>query len=1110
MTDQPTDEPSPGLGSLPVELAARVDAACDGFEAAWARGMRPLIEDYLGAEAEPVRSVLFRELLQSEWECRRRLGERPRPEEYQARFPDRAALIDELLGGDSGGSDKPPGPGSTVFHFPVEPAPLHGRYVIKKFHAGGGIGEVYRAEDREIGREVALKRLRDRTASQDRFLAEAQVTGQLEHPGIVPVHDVGTDAEGRPFYVMKFVRGRTLKDVIAAYHAGTAGDGAAREVVRHRLLETFVVLCQAVAYAHSRGVVHRDLKPDNVMVGEFGETIVVDWGLAKVVAHPYVQGGTELVHLPASSGSAPTLAGVYMGSPPYMPPELAEGHADDADERTDVYLLGATLYEIITGKAPRSGSSRDEMIELARSVDPAPPRQVKPEVPRALEAICQKAMYRRKQDRYAGAGMLARDVQRYLAGEPVSVYREGPVARSWRWCKRHRRGVERAAAAVLVLAVVAGAGRAIWRLENRRRAELRVAAQERERLEKQREAARREAAQARAREDARADVAEFRRLADEAHFFAASILPDEERTPHNTLPDDQRAPYYDVGRAESRALAALARIERWGADLSALPIADERGQLRDELHDLTLLIAQARIEQRPQDREAARAALALLDRAARVRTPTRWAHRLRSACALALGDRRTADQERLQADDPATPVVALDHFLAGESLRRQSAAANDLMATAPDRERLGQAIDAYRQALELRPNHYWSRLQRGRCYLSLGHLARAVEELSACVGLRPDSAWGYSARGLALALQKRYDEALHDLEQGVALGSRPAQLNRGMVYLLQRQHAQALSDFAAVLEPPVDRRLIEAAYYRAVALLDQGRLNAARVECDAVVAENPGFAPVYLTRTRLHLVGGNLAAGRDDLNRYLSLTRGPGFNLQGAGACRLRGRYLRLLVVKPLPGPRRAAIGKLAVAELQKAITLGDSSPGLYQDLGAVHDKLGRPDRAIEAYSLALKTAPDEVQTRVMRGWAHAGQDQLDLAAADFAEATRQDPGFAEAHAGLGYVRALLKAPGDAQREALQALLVMAQLQHPSDYIVFHNVACIYARLAQADAVDPRPYQDQAIALLRHAIGLWKDRGNGPNEIAYIMGEKAFDAALRARPEFQALISQKP
>ena len=879
------DDPSPSL-----LLSARIDQVCDRFEAAWAKGLRPSIEDHLGDQPEAMRSALLRELLQSECEYRLRRGEKPTAAEYRVRFPELAAVVDELFDPDRHGSEKTPEAGSTVNFFSANPAPLHGRYVNQKFHASGGIGEIYRAEDCQIGREVALKRLRDRTAPRHRFLAEAQVTGQLEHPGIVPVHDLGTDEEGRPFYVMKFVRGRTLKEVIAAYHAGDRASAAEREVLRYRLLETFVALCQAVAYAHSRGVVHRDLKPDNVMVGQFGETIVIDWGLAKVVGHPYVRGGTELVYLPVSVGSSPTVAGAYMGSPPYMAPELAEGHADDADERTDVYLLGATLYEIITGRAPRRGSSRDELLEMARSVDPVPPRQVKAEIPRPLEAICLKAMTRRKEDRYPGAGTLAADVQRYLAGEPVSVYREGLPARSWRWCKRHRWAVERTAAAVLVLALALGGGLAL------RRAHLAQV-----RAEQLREAAEREAAQVRQREQARIDVAEFRRLSDEAHFFAAS-----------TLPDDRRAPYYDVREAESKAQDALAKVERWGDDLGGLPLAGERNTLTNELYDLLLLLAQARIQQGPTTRETAEKASLLLGRARGLRPATRIYHRLRSTCAELLGDQQMAEEEQQRADDPRTPAMALDYFLSGESLRRQSAAVDDLSGAKPDRSRLEQArdrsrleqaLDAYRQALELDPDHYWSRFQMSRCYLGLRRGPEAIEALGACVALRPDSPWAYSARGLALGLQKRFDEALRDLNRAIALDSRPAQLNRGVVYWLQKKYGPAVADFEAVLRPPDDRRLIEAAYYRGLVEWDRGqvewdrtRFHEAEQEFDRVAAVNPNFRPVYPARARVRYALGDQPRGRDDINRYLSLTRGPALDLEGSEACRLRGHFLRRLL----------------------------------------------------------------------------------------------------------------------------------------------------------------------------------------------------------------------
>jgi serine/threonine-protein kinase len=198
------------------------------------------------------------------------------------------------------------------------------RYVVSGFHARGGVGEVWMAEDAEIGRTVALKRLRpNREALKDRFLLEAQVTGQLEHPGIVPVHDLGIDQEGRPFYVMSFVHARTLKDVLAEHHGDVRPGAESREVESARLLEIFVKVCHAVAYAHHRGVLHRDVKPENIMLGPFGEVLVLDWGMAKLRCQPQPAEGSRPVQLTGSSGSTETEAGTVLGSPPYMPPEAA-------------------------------------------------------------------------------------------------------------------------------------------------------------------------------------------------------------------------------------------------------------------------------------------------------------------------------------------------------------------------------------------------------------------------------------------------------------------------------------------------------------------------------------------------------------------------------------------------------------------------------------------------------------------------------------------------------------------------------------------------------------------------------------------------------------------
>lgn len=356
----------------------------------------------------------------------------------------------------SGNADEPGGT-STVAYYPVTPEIRPGRYVLTRFHKRGGMGEIWLANDTEIGRQVAIKRLlKKRQSDLDRFFAEAQITGQLQHQSIVPVHDLGVEADRQPFYVMKFVQGRTLRDAIDEYHAAENADGAEREVQRLRLLEVFIDLCQAVAFAHSQGVLHRDLKPENVMLGPYGETQLLDWGLAKVMQQPDILGvaRTSEVQLTRSGTSSETQYGSVLGTPSHMSPELAEGRPDEVDERTDVYLLGATLYHILTGEPPRSGRTRAEMIELARSVDPPSPRQVNRDTPRPLNAICQKAMSRRRQSRYATSMELADDVQRYLAGEAVSVLPEGPLKRAWRWSKRHRTALLRGVAAALLVGMV--------------------------------------------------------------------------------------------------------------------------------------------------------------------------------------------------------------------------------------------------------------------------------------------------------------------------------------------------------------------------------------------------------------------------------------------------------------------------------------------------------------------------------------------------------------------------------------------------------------------------------------------------------------------------------
>ncbi len=268
----------------------------------------------------------------------------------------------------------------------------------------GGMGGVFRVEDVTLEREVALKVLHlddRRGALSARLLQEARVIARLEHPGIVPVHDAGTLPDGRPYYTMKLVQGRRLDE-----HVANAG-------ISDRL-RIFLRICDSVAFAHAHGVLHRDLKPANVMVGPFGEVLVMDWGLSKLLAtaESSATHSEPQTSIPASTTNGQTAHGSILGTPGYMAPEQRRGEAS-IDQRADVYSLGAILEFLLQGVQPQ----------------PAP---------RALAAICRQATAEDRDERYASVSELAADVAHFLDSLPVSAYPEGPLAKAWRWAIRNR------------------------------------------------------------------------------------------------------------------------------------------------------------------------------------------------------------------------------------------------------------------------------------------------------------------------------------------------------------------------------------------------------------------------------------------------------------------------------------------------------------------------------------------------------------------------------------------------------------------------------------------------------------------------------------------------
>ena len=398
-----------------LDVLRRQDKICSAFERAWQSvdrqsGEPPRLERYLDGDSPP---GLVRELLALEFEYRLRAGEQPSVNDYARRLPEHRELVELVLGHTDGEL-------------------IDGRFRVARRVAAGGLGQVLVAYDQELCREVALKEPLDQYADhfevQRRFLRECRVTSSLEHPGIVPIYDVGRRDDGRPFYAMRLIRGESLQAAIDAAHA--AGPPPVRML--RELLRRLIDVARTMEYAHIHGVLHRDLKPANIMLGPYGETQVVDWGLAKVQGDT-ADSGTP----PAADTGAETQIGTAIGTPAYMSPEQAAGRHNEVDARSDVYGLGAMLFVLLTGKKPFDGELDEVLARVCAGQVPRP-SSLASDVPGPLEAICIKAMARQPDQRYQSASELAADLRCWLDDEPVSVFHDPLAVRLGRWTRQHR------------------------------------------------------------------------------------------------------------------------------------------------------------------------------------------------------------------------------------------------------------------------------------------------------------------------------------------------------------------------------------------------------------------------------------------------------------------------------------------------------------------------------------------------------------------------------------------------------------------------------------------------------------------------------------------------
>lgn len=500
----------PDFSKFSNEQLAEIDSLCSEYEAKRTQGDNVTIEMFLLKSALEIRSSLKCELIQIEMEILDTWDQLRSPEAMIERFPDQKELIlkqweslekrtgprlanfpnrDTLSNVVPFGSTHDEGHNvqsmqeadneSLILDDPSQ------RFRIIRNLAQGGIGNVFVAFDRDLQREVAIKELKrkfvnDRAVTQ-RFEVEATVTGNLEHPNIVPIYATGRRSDGRPFYAMRLIHGRSMQAVISDLHNQHNIDlDFRRNPIGRDLLLRFVTFCRAVGFAHSRGVLHRDLKPSNIMVGDFGETLVVDWGLARHVesvdssqkqsVRPHSGVGSR-----ARLNCDKTLDGTIVGTPGYMSPEQAVGRNDEITIASDIYSLGATLFQILTNQIPylhtgnvAPGVQSDTGVYIADRLKNGSPVALSKfgTFPAALNAICGHAMQFDPQTRYANAELLAADLEAWLLDEPVSVLPETGLQRVRRWARSHPATVAGGLASLLFTLLAMGITLSILSIKN--------------------------------------------------------------------------------------------------------------------------------------------------------------------------------------------------------------------------------------------------------------------------------------------------------------------------------------------------------------------------------------------------------------------------------------------------------------------------------------------------------------------------------------------------------------------------------------------------------------------------------------------------------------------